>query len=427
MSEVIASTTSGQFRGVRRESSLYFGGIPYARAARFQRPEPAEPHIGIRDATAPGTVFPQPPSRLERVMGPPVPEPEQSEDSFTVTVTTPSLTGRRPVMVWLHGGGYSSGGGALPWYDGDALSTEGDVVVVSVNYRVGVLGYLLLDGVSEGNLGVHDQIAAIEWIRTNIDAFGGDPDSITLFGQSAGAHSIVNLLSSNASLTGIRRVILHSSPRLDINFSHSTAVQNGKAFARILGSDPNTAPLADVLEAFRGTAIEFGKRSGNVVQPPFAPVSEVAPLPEESGTFTDAPDAIIGYTHDEGSAFLRVALDPSRDEEEALTQNMFADTAVELADTFATAGASVYTYRFDWTPGENTFGATHCIDLPFVLGSQKSWQGSPMLGDAEWSTVEELGRQIRQLWISFAHNGSPDGGKSWKTYTPENPIGITFA
>ena len=109
----------------------------------------------VFDATALGTVFPQPPSRLERIMGPPLPEPGHSEDSFTVTVTTPSLTGHRPVMVWLHGGGYSSGGGSLPWYDGGALSAEGDVVVVSVNYRVGVLGYLLLDGVSEGNLGVY--------------------------------------------------------------------------------------------------------------------------------------------------------------------------------------------------------------------------------------------------------------------------------
>ena len=161
---VIASTPSGKVRGRKRDGSYYFGAIPYASAPRFEKPRPVEPFSDVFDATALGTVFPQPPSRLERIMGPPLPEPGHSEDSFTVTVTTPSLTGHRPVMVWLHGGGYSSGGGSLPWYDGGALSAEGDVVVVvSVNYRVGVLGYLLLDGVSEGNLGVHDQIAALEW------------------------------------------------------------------------------------------------------------------------------------------------------------------------------------------------------------------------------------------------------------------------
>lgn len=111
---VIASTASGKIRGRKRDGSYYFGAIPYARAGRFEKPRPVEPFSDVFDATALGTVFPQPPSRLERIMGPPLPEPELSEDSFTVTVTTPSLNGRRPVMVWLHGGGYSSGGGSLP-------------------------------------------------------------------------------------------------------------------------------------------------------------------------------------------------------------------------------------------------------------------------------------------------------------------------
>ncbi|NMD62599.1 UNVERIFIED_ORG: carboxylesterase type B [Nocardia globerula] len=424
MSEIIASAAAGKFRGIRRDGSLYFGAIRYATAARFQRPEPAASHTGILDATMPGTVFPQPPSRLERVMGAPHPEPEQSEDSFTVTVTTPSLSGSRPVMVWLHGGGYSSGGGSLAWYDGGALSAEGDVVVVSVNYRVGVLGYLLLEGVSEGNLGVHDQIAALEWVRENIAGFGGDPNSITVFGQSAGAHSIVNLLNSNNSRPLFHRAILQSTPRLDLNLTRTAAIENGETFARLLDGDPNTAPLPLILDAFRATAVEFGRRSENVVQPPFAPISDVAPLTGSADS--GVTEVVIGYTHDEGSAFVRGLPGGSMADETTLTQNMFAETVAELADTFTQAGTSVYTYRFDWTPPENIFGATHCIELPFILGTEKSWHGSPMLGIADWTTVDEMGRRIRTLWTSFAHNGSPDNENTWKKFSPDEPIGITF-
>lgn len=424
MSEIIASTASGKFRGIRRDGSLYFGAIPYATAARFQRPEAAAPHSGILDATMPGTVFPQPPSRLERVMGAPHPAPEQSEDSFTVTVTTPSLSGSRPVMVWLHGGGYSSGGGSLAWYDGSSLSAEGDVVTVSVNYRVGVLGYLLLDGVSEGNLGVHDQIAALEWVRENIAGFGGDPDSITAFGQSAGAHSIVNLLHCNRSRGLFNRAILQSSPRVDLNFTKTAAIENGESFAQLLDGDPNTAPLPQIMDAFRATAVDFGRRAENVVQPPFAPVSGVAPLTEIAGS--GVTEVIIGCTHDEGSAFVRGLPGTTMADETALTRNMFAETVAELADAFTQAGTAVYTYRFDWSPRENIFGATHCIELPFVLGSEKSWHGSPMLGNADWTAVDELGRRIRKHWTLFAHNGSPDNENTWKKCSPDRPIGITF-
>ena len=424
---VIASTPSGKVRGRKRDGSYYFGAIPYASAPRFEKPRPVEPFSDVFDATALGTVFPQPPSRLERIMGPPLPEPGHSEDSFTVTVTTPSLTGHRPVMVWLHGGGYSSGGGSLPWYDGGALSAEGDVVVVSVNYRVGVLGYLLLDGVSEGNLGVHDQIAALEWVRENIEAFGGDPDSVTVFGQSAGAHSIVNLLSSNNSRTLFHRAILQSTHGRTSTSRRLPRSKTGETFARLLDGDPRTAPLSHILDAFRGTAVEFSRRSPNVVQPPFAPISELEPVIR---TFETALDVIVGYTRDEGSAFVRDVAgvpDPEHVAEKALTQNMFAEPAMELAETFTAAGASVYTYRFDWAPTDDVFGATHCIELPFVLGTEQSWQGSPMLGSSDWQSIDALGRRIRRHWTSFAHAGSPDSSETWEKYTSSQSIGITFS
>lgn len=163
------------------------GPVRYAVAERFARPRP------VRDGDRPptGEICPQLPSRLDAVMGPPLDRHPQGEDCLNLTVTTPARDGAaRPVMVWFHGGGFSSGAGLMDWYDGGALATEGDVVVVAVNYRVGALGYLCLDGVSEGNLGLYDQLEALRWVRRHIAAYGGDPADVTVFGQSAGALSI---------------------------------------------------------------------------------------------------------------------------------------------------------------------------------------------------------------------------------------------
>ena len=163
------------------------------------------------------------------------------------------------------------------------------------------------------------------------------------------------------------------------------------------------------------------------MQPPFAPISELEPVIR---TFETAPDVIVGYTRDEGSAFVRDVAgvpDPEHVAEKALTQNMFAEPAMELAETFTAAGASVYTYRFDWAPTDDVFGATHCIELPFVLGTEQSWQGSPMLGSSDWQSIDALGRRIRRHWTSFAHTGSPDSSETWEKYASSQSIGITFS
>jgi para-nitrobenzyl esterase len=177
---------------------------------RFAPPEAVAPWRETRDATRDGPIPPQGRSRLAHVMGDF--ERAQSEDCLTLNIWTPAADGkRRPVMVWIHGGAFSSGAGSLPWYSGERFAQNGDVVVVSINYRLGALGFLCLPGVSPGNLGLLDQIAALKFVRDHIAAFGGDPDNVTVVGQSAGAGSIAILMTMPLAKGLFRRASLQST------------------------------------------------------------------------------------------------------------------------------------------------------------------------------------------------------------------------
>ena len=192
-----------------------FRGVPYAAAPvgelRFSPPQPAPPWQGVRDATQDGPIAPQGRSRLAHVMGDF--ERPQSEDCLTLNIWTPAAdSAKRPVLVWIHGGAFASGSGSLPWYSGERFAANGDVVVVSINYRLGALGFLCLPGVSDGNLGLLDQVAALRFVRDNIAAFGGDPDNVTVVGQSAGAASIAILMTMPPARGLFRRAILQSTP-----------------------------------------------------------------------------------------------------------------------------------------------------------------------------------------------------------------------
>jgi para-nitrobenzyl esterase len=206
MAHLDVATTAGTLRGAPRRNHAAFLGIRYAvspaGARRFLAPQVVEPWAGVVEALTPGNAAPQDPyvPRSFRAK-----EPE-SEDCLSLNLWTPAADdGRRPVLFWIHGGGFSHGSGTQPHYDGGPLAERGDVVVVSANYRLGALGYLFLgahggsDWGAATNVGQLDQIAALRWMHDNIAAFGGDPDNVTIFGQSAGAVAVATLLAMPAA------------------------------------------------------------------------------------------------------------------------------------------------------------------------------------------------------------------------------------
>ncbi|MFF9509079.1 carboxylesterase family protein [Streptomyces sp. NPDC014724] len=381
------------------------GPVRYAVAERFARPRP----VGAHDTRPPsGEICPQLPSRLDAVMGPPHDRRPQGEDCLNLTVTTPARdTAARPVMVWFHGGGFSSGAGLMDWYDGGPLATEGEVVVVSVNYRLGALGYLCLDGLAEGNLGLYDQLEALRWVNRHIAGYGGDPDDVTVFGQSAGALSIRLLMALPEAQGLFHRAILQSAPLAIATRSRADAAALGRIFTERLavhapGADPRTADPAALLAAQRDTALAHRERSGSTLEPPFGPVGT-----GHTGldTHVRGMDIMYGWNADDMSAFPGGASkngDPAEP-----TRRMYAEPLAAFGRRLARAGARVHAYRLDWRPAGSAFGATHCVELPLLLGSRAAWRQSPMLGDTTWEEVDELGRAMRATWTAFARTGRP--------------------
>jgi para-nitrobenzyl esterase len=218
--ESVTATTGGKVRGTHREDVHRFRGIPFAAPPvgprRFRPPAPAAPWDDVLDATHAGPLAPQPESPLEQMLGAPPPRWDEAR-CLTLNITTPGLDdARRPVMFWIHGGAFLNGAGSSPIYNGTTFARHGDVVVVTVNYRLGAFGFLHLDDIfgddlaGSGNAGILDQVAALEWVRDNIAAFGGDPDDVTIFGESAGGMSIGTLLGLPAAEGLYHRAIIQS-------------------------------------------------------------------------------------------------------------------------------------------------------------------------------------------------------------------------
>ncbi|MEU8824707.1 carboxylesterase family protein [Streptomyces sp. NPDC048636] len=387
---------------------LRSGPLRYATARRFGLPRP----VSERERTPPhALICPQLPSRLDAVMGPPRDRIPQDEDCLQLSVTAPGTGGGgHPVVVWFHGGGFSSGSGLCAWYDAGRLAAEGGLVVVSVNYRLGALGYLVLDGVSEGNLGLYDQVAALCWVQDHIAAYGGDPGNVTVVGQSAGALSAVLLMRMPMARGLFRRVVLQSAPLAIAARPVRDAAETGRVFAdhlrRIGAADPRTAPVAALLAVQARTAADHRERTGSTLEPPFTPVTGVPALP---GTGLDpgvrGTDVFYGWNADDMSAF-----PPGRDDPAEVCERTrlgYREPLARLAAELRRAGARTHAYRLDWRPPGTRLGATHCVELPLLLGQERAWYQAPMLGSTPWPEIAALGRAVRGAWISFVRTGTP--------------------
>ena len=443
---VVVDTSAGRVRGRSADGVTAFLGIPYAAPPigplRFAAPAPPAPWPGVREATRPGPAAPQPPSRLEHVMGPMA--MPQSEDCLSLNVWTPDAGGRRPVLVWMHGGAFSSGSGGAPWYSGAGLAVDGDLVVVTFNYRLGALGFLGLgDDIAPGNAGVRDTLAALRWVRDNIAAFGGDPDRVTFGGQSAGALTGLFLLSNPDAAGMFGRAILQSTPTAAPPTTPGRAAEAADRFLHALGITREHAdrlraePVARLLDA----QADVGRAMARplVLAPAFQPTAEpglVAADPMAALDGAPTIDLLAGITRDEACAWpVADGIDDHRAAEiaggfggdaarQAYTRARDAEPdvdAVHLLAGVATGhyfgrdlprlGRGQYVYSFDWHPDGSPLGACHCIELPFLLGDPPAWRHAPMIGDG---APRHLVTTVRAAWSSFVHTGDP--GPSWRRY-----------
>jgi para-nitrobenzyl esterase len=406
----VVHIAQGALLGSKVGRLSFFRGVPYATSERFGPPRPVAAWQGVRSAIEPGAVCPQLPSRLEKVMGAPRERRAMSEACQLLSIFSPDLAGKRPVMVWIHGGAYVSGSGQDSWYDAARLADEGDVVTVTINYRLGAFGYLWTDEHGACNAGLQDQAAALRWVHDNIASFGGDPDNITMFGQSAGGHGIASILATTER-PAFRRAILQSAP-LGITMSEEAAKAIGQEFRTALGKSPLTASVEEMLAA--QAKVLAGSKLGMT----FMPVGVDPQRPIVAGDVK--LDILAGWTRDDGSPFVALRLAPEQlgglldnPATIGMTNGTFAAPTKAFAEITRRRGDRIALYEITWRPHGSAYGACHCIELPLLFGQAADWEGAAMLGDTPKDEMQRFGREARAAWADFAKTGAAPRQTEW--------------
>jgi para-nitrobenzyl esterase len=466
---IVARTQQGEVEGRERNGALLFAGIPYAAPPvgplRFLPPEPHQRWSGVRSAQRFGPAAPQLPG--EGVLG--IREVRWDEDCLTLNVCTPAVDGaRRPVLVWIHGGGFQTGQGAIPWYDGTSFATKGGVVTVTINYRLGALGFAHLAGIggkayeSSGLLGILDQIQALRWVRDNIAAFGGDPEKVTIAGESAGGMS-VGILLGTPSARGLFRGAIAQSGAAQHVVSEAKAREVAGRFADALRADSVDAlrerSPAEILDAHRHVAASYVEESRGdptgLGGMPFRPVVDgvVLPVPPvESVRKGNAADVAVlaGTNADETTIWTYGEFDEARARRAfgrhlphaagaydtyrsarpdappaelitALTTDAtFRIPAVRLAEAQHAAGGRVHKYLFTWRSRAlgGRLGATHALEIPFMFDTLTRPGVDAFIGPGPLPA--ELAERMHAAWTAFVHTGDPACGAlpAWPAYEP---------
>jgi para-nitrobenzyl esterase len=463
MNDPIVRTGSGALAGVRHDGIAVFRGIRYGTAARFHPPEPAPAWRGVRSATEDGPVapqpVPQPPVLLrgrdaEELFGPFPDLSVQSEDCLHLNVFTPGIrvAALRPTMVMLHSGAFLSGAIVGVRADATRLAREGDVVVVTVAHRLGALGYLELEHADRsGNVGQLDLVLALEWVRDNIEQFGGDPGRVTVFGESGGGAKVVSLLAMPAARGLIHGAICESGMPLFV-LTADEAAALAEELLHELGTPPTNASVERIASA-QSAVLERGRQRLRSVSWErawrllwgFAPVIDGVDLPlapNDAFAVAAAIDVplIAGCTSDEGVLLTEIladgddaraeiarlfGVDVREDEADAELGALVSEHAgtrptAELLDAYANGGtASVYAYSFRWHghAAGDSLGAYHAIAAPFFLDVTDR---VPLL--AATPDASSLAACARSAWSAFAHTGAPP----WPPYTADERLTMVF-
>lgn len=467
----VVQVAQGQLSGRTEAGVSSFKGIPYAAAPfgenRFLAPQAPAAWNGVRPATEYGPTAPKPgfPSPIDRILSEVTID---GEDCLNLNVWTPDPNADRlPVLVWIHGGSFVNGSGAVPTYDGAAFARDG-IVCVTLNYRLGVDGFLAVEG-APANRGLLDQVAALEWVAANIAAFGGDPARVTIAGESAGAMSVGTLLSMPRADGLFQRAILQSGGGHHV-LSAGTAKKVAAALAADLGVEPSVQGLASIPVADL-TAAQTALSNRIAAQPDpqlwgelvldvmaFEPhvdgdVVPVRPIDAITAGSTTGLDVMVGSNTDEHALFLvpsGVLQHVGEDMLRTAVAGMGADVdrlvaAYRAGRSECTAGdvmmaamtdwffripsiriaearpeAATYVYEFAWpSPSyDGRLGACHAIEIPFVFDNLSEGTGGLLLGP---NPPQVLADRMHRAWVDFVTAGDP----GWDPYNPDRAV-MTF-
>jgi para-nitrobenzyl esterase len=479
MGNPIVETRYGKVQGYEQGVISVWKGIPFAQpptgTRRFRAPQPPEPWTGVRETTAFSPMAPQVPAMGASMVGAlgaerAVDQRPMSEDCLYLNIWSPGTEGeKRPVMVYIHGGAFTLGSASDPWYDGTSFAANHNLVVVSLNYRLGILGFVSLQDLTGADAGytancaLLDQIAALEWVRENIVAFGGDPDQVTVMGESAGAMSIGTLLGMPAARGLFGRAILQSGAA-GVLPTRSQAAQVAQALLAKLGLEATQlAALAEVpVEALLTVQPELGREFGGVRA--YSPVIDGETLPQHPLAMIAQGSAaqvtiLAGTNRDEWRLFAMLSGGPQVDEQQltqlfgdeakpvlaAYTQAradqpqvlawvdimsdlVFRMPAIRLAEGQVRQGAPVWMYRFDWESPAfgGVLGAAHAMDIPFVWNTLDTPLSRMFTGDSP--ARQPLADLMHASWASFIRSGTPaiSSLPAWSPYDLQRRATMIF-
>lgn len=466
---MIISTHNGLVSGREADDGIHsFLGIPFAAAPvgelRFEPPQPHAAWTSLRDATEYGPTAPQ--LESESVLSAIFPNTvRQGDDYLNLNVWTADVATSAPVMVFIHGGSFTSGSGSVDGYNGSRFARDG-VVLVTVNYRLGADGFLWF-GTGTANVGMLDQIAALEWVRDNIAEFGGDPTNVTIFGESAGAMSVATLMAMPAAHGLFHRAIAESGAGHH-SISAESAKLVGTRLAEILEVEPTRAAISTVpVDRLVAAQAQVGRelsakpqsaRWGDVADKglPFLPVvdGEVLPLKPIAAITAGASfdiDLLIGNNAEEAGLLLtpgnKIAALPKwlvyiaarqahlpfsgvrtyfrgmpRTKASAVLVSILTDFLYRIpALRIAEAHPRAWVYEFDWaTPAfGGALGACHGVELPFVFDNLVHPDWSGMTGDA---APQSVATEVHSVWVAFARTGDP----GWERYSTATRVAMRF-
>ena len=480
----IVQTTSGRLQGSSEDGLHIFRGIPYAAPPvaelRFRAPQPHPAWDGVRDATEFGPISLQEGMDALDAILPSPPQP-QSEDCLYLNLWTPALddpldAGGRPTMVWIHGGAFTLGSGSEQLYSGANLAARGDVVVVTINYRLGALGFLHEPALGETNFGMRDMIAALHWVRDNIAGFGGDPDNVTIFGESAGGAAVACLLVSPEAQGLVHRAIGMSTAGDHGILFDGTQPTTDQLYAQLGINQPSpellrSLPAADLLAAqaaVEAAAFESLSEMWSL-RLPFGPIVDGAfltdpPLATAAAASASRRVPFLSGNPDEEMKLIRAMMPPEelnqsqvmarleqipggaqrvydayRNARSARNEPSAPDDILDaiasdfleimpslrFADAWSRGGAPTFGYTLDWKSPMNdgALGSCHALDIPFAFGTYAhapDFAGSGPAADA-------LANTMLDVWTTFARTGRPAiEALDWPPYEPESRAQLMF-